>query len=77
MGDTFRSIHHSDLARVAQWLPQVVGVTFLGYDLVVAEPTKRTHVPGSKVNILMAVFGTRCQYDGCSAMVSSVVQPYG
>ena len=30
-------IVHSDLARVAQWLPQVVGVTFLGYDLVVID----------------------------------------
>jgi hypothetical protein len=27
----------SDLTRAAQWLPQVVGVTFLGYDLVVAD----------------------------------------
>jgi hypothetical protein len=26
-----------DLARAAQWLPQIVGVTFLGYDLVVAD----------------------------------------
>jgi hypothetical protein len=32
-GDMVRS----DLARTAQWLPQVVGVTFLGYDLVVAD----------------------------------------
>jgi hypothetical protein len=26
-----------ELARAAQLLPQVVGVTFLGYDLVIAE----------------------------------------
>ena len=32
-GDMVRS----DLAQAAQWLPQVVGVTFLGYDLVVAD----------------------------------------
>jgi len=31
------AIVRSDLARVAQWLPQVVGVTFLGYDLVVID----------------------------------------
>jgi len=30
-------IVRSDLARAAQWLPQVVGVTFLGYALVVAD----------------------------------------
>ena len=30
-------IVRSDLARVAQLLPQIVGVTFLGYDLVVAD----------------------------------------
>jgi hypothetical protein len=30
-------IVYSDLARAAQWLPQVVGVTFLGYDLVVVD----------------------------------------
>jgi hypothetical protein len=27
----------SDLVHAAQWLPQMVGVTFLGYDLVVIE----------------------------------------
>jgi hypothetical protein len=32
-GDMVRS----NLARAAQWLPQIVGVTFLGYDLVVAD----------------------------------------
>ena len=32
-GDLVRS----GLARAAQWLPQVVGVTFLDYDLVVAD----------------------------------------
>src|SRR4030095_6693782 len=31
------AIVRSDLTRAAQWLPQVVGVTFLGYDLVVAD----------------------------------------
>ena len=32
-GDMVRS----DLAQAAQWHPQVVGVTFLDYDLVVAD----------------------------------------